>query len=167
MSITIYKNLLSGPLLEKLHLFSRNGKQPTRTNFFHYIEDVIGYSNAVFCFDLSNELKQELIEELLEKNVFPSPPKLMIAYIHLFSRGSFIPWHTDDQHKYTGTIYLNKSWDANLGGLFLYKDNEELKGLMPTYNMGAFFTPPLWHTTTLTAINAPFRESLQIFVKEF
>lgn len=38
---------------------------------------------------------------------------------------SFIPWHSDkdsyDAVRFAATLYLNKEWDDNWGGLFLYK----------------------------------------------
>jgi hypothetical protein len=166
-AINTFINIFSEPLLEKLYLFSRTGIQPTRINFFSYDVNVTGPSNAIFGFDLTDSLREEVVAELTAKKVFPSRPKKLHAYIHLFSRNSFIPWHDDAKYKYTGTVYLNKTWDVNFGGLFLYEDAQELKCLMPAHNTGAFFTPPLGHTTTVTAINAPFRESLQIFVEEF
>jgi hypothetical protein len=167
MPLIKYDNLLSPEILEKLYIFTRLGNQPTRTNFFNYDYSVIGTSNAIFCFDLTEDLKQEVLNELTKKGVFSATPKKVVTYLHLFSRGSFIPWHNDYNYKYTGTIYLNKEWNKNLGGLFIYEDGEELKCIEPKFNSGIFFEPPMGHTTSLTAINAPLRESLQIFVEEF
>ena len=49
--------------------------------------------------------------------------------------GSFITWHLDGDNLYNGTLYLNKEWDSNDGGIFLYKDHtNEIKGIEPTYN---------------------------------
>ena len=41
----------------------------------------------------------------------------------------------DDNGRYGCTIYLNKEWDINWGGIFIWYDGEELKALNPTYNM--------------------------------
>jgi Rps23 Pro-64 3,4-dihydroxylase Tpa1-like proline 4-hydroxylase len=163
----IEKNLLSESLIAKLKAFTRDGKQPTQTNFFGYDKGVTGFSNAVFGFSLSEELKNEVAKELIAKKVFEKEPKDWKIFIHLFSRASFIPWHDDNTYAYTGTIYLNESWDKNLGGYFAYEDNDEIKCIVPIYNLGCFFKPPVMHSVTVTAGNAPLRESVQIFVKEF
>lgn len=163
----IVENVFSEAVLEKLYRFSRNGKQPTRTNFFNYSESVTGVSNAIFGFDLDEDLQNEVIAELLTKKMLPKKPKKLQAYIHLFSRNSYIPWHQDAIYKHTVTVYLNHVWNIDLGGLFVYESKGGLKCLMPTRNLGVSFVPPLGHTTTSTNINAPLRESLQIFVEEF
>ena len=163
----ITKDVFTEDVLERLHNFTRNGKQPTKTNFFSYASGIVDVSNAIFCFDLDEELKNIVFKELVNKSILPSVPKSSQAYVHLFSRNSFIPWHDDHTYIFTVTVYLNKSWDIDFGGLFIYQEDSELKCLFPKYNTAAHFKPPVGHTTTATNINAPFRESLQIFVKEF
>lgn len=163
----ITENVFTQETLTKLHNFSRNGKQPTKTNFFNYDANIVGFSNAIFGFDLDDALKNIVFDELVSKGALPSMPKKSHAYIHLFSRGSFIPWHDDSRYIYTVTSYLNKTWEVNLGGLFVYQSEEGLKCMLPKYNSAVYFVPPMGHTTTITAINAPLRESLQIFVEEF
>jgi hypothetical protein len=167
MPINVVQNVFCPETLEKLHAFSRGGKQPSRTNFFSYEPHAVGMSNAIFCFDLDDDIRTIVFDELVSKNVLPSTPVKAQSYIHLFSRNSFIPWHDDRKYAYTVTIYLNQDWDLNFGGLFVYQDGEDLKCIPPKYNSAAYFAPPIPHTTTATAINAPLRESLQIFVEEF
>jgi hypothetical protein len=167
MPIETAENVFTQDTLRKLHDFSRDGKQPSKTNFFNYKPGVVGMSNAIFGFDLDEDLKNEVFTELIVKGVLPSMPTVSQAYVHLFTRNSFIPWHDDAKYKYTATVYLNESWNVDLGGLFLYEDEGNLKCVMPKYNNALFFVPPIGHTTTITAINAPMRESLQIFVEEF
>jgi hypothetical protein len=163
----ITQNVFSMPLLQDLHAYTRDGKQPSRTNFFAFPQDVVGFSNAIFCFDLPTDLKDRVAEELMVKSVFPTLPTKWTASLHLYSRASGVPWHDDRNHIYSGTVYLNPQWDHNWGGYFAYEDGNEIKCLKPTYNTGAFFKTPLLHSAMVTAGNAPFRESLQIFVDEF
>jgi len=168
MSVNITKNVFSNELLEKLYAHTRvEGKQPTKTNFFGWDQKIIGTSNAIFAFRLETELKKAIAEELITKSIFKQVPKLWSANIHLMSRNSFIPWHGDDGHKFTCTVYLNKEWHSDFGGYFMYQDGEDKKALAPEYNMAVSFIPPVEHTCTITALNAPLRESLQIFVEEF
>jgi len=168
MSVNITKNVFSNELLEKLYMHTRiDGKQPTRTNFFGWSSAVTGTSNAIFAFAVEAELKKTVAEELVTKGIFKQIPKLWTANIYLMSRNSFIPWHDDARHKFTCTAYLNKEWHSDLGGYFIYQDGEDKKALIPEYNMVVSFAPPIGHTCTITALNAPLRESLQIFVEEF
>jgi hypothetical protein len=165
--MNIQQNILSEQLIAKLKAFTRDGKQPTQTNFFGYDKGVTGFSNAVFGFTLSEDLKSEVCQEFLAKGIFNKEPKDWKVFIHLMSRASFIPWHDDNTYAYSGTVYLNEVWDKNWGGYFAYEDGGEIKCLMPFYNTGCFFRPPIMHTALLTAGNAPLREILQFFVKEF
>ena len=163
----IYKDVFSNDILDKLYFFTRDGKQPSGVNFFHYQENLVGVSNSIFNFDVPEKLKNLIIDELIKKNIFLNRPKKWRCFINLFSRNAFIPWHDDKGYKITGTVYLNKDWEKNWGGLFLYENSSDIKALVPEYNKGCFFEPPIMHSTTLTAIDAPMRESLQIFVTEF
>lgn len=167
MSVKKTKNVFSEALLEKLFLYTRDGKAPSKTNFFNWDENVIGFSNAIFVFDLPEELKQEIEIELVNKQIFEQIPKKWFCSVFLMSRHSHIPWHDDSIYKFTCTVYLNKEWNSNNGGYFMYEDGEELKAVVPAYNYAVSFATPLKHTSVLTSNYAPLRESLQIFVEEF
>lgn len=56
--------------------------------------------------------------------------------IYLWGKFTNISWHDDIDYPYNGTIYLNKEWDIDDGGIFLWKDNKtkEIKGILPNYN---------------------------------
>jgi Rps23 Pro-64 3,4-dihydroxylase Tpa1-like proline 4-hydroxylase len=165
------ENTLSQDLREKLYNLTRTGKQPTQTNFFGYDIGVTGVSNAIFGFNLEEDLLEQLSNELIEKNIIPHKPKKWVGHVNLFSRGSFIPWHGDLGYVFSMTIYLNQTWNEDWGGAFIYRKTQdidsEISCIYPKYNLGVYFNPPMAHTTSLTAINAPLRESLQIFVREF
>jgi len=166
MTINVTKNVLSEKLLYKLKLFTRDGKAPTNVNFFTWQASIIQTSNAIFMFKLDEELREQLALELINKGIFKKVPTKWAANIYLMSRYSNIPWHTDENHKSTCTIYLNDKWSSDLGGYFIYQDGEELKAMYPEYNKAVWFDCPLNHTVTLSASNAPFRETVQIFVNE-
>lgn len=165
--ILIKPNILSEGLIHTLQQYTRDGKQPSRTNFFAFPAHVVGNSNAIFCFDLPEDIKNVIAQELVAGGAFPSMPKRWDATMHLFSRNSSIPWHDDSNHIYTGTVYLNPVWQHDWGGYFAYEDGVEIKCIKPMFNTGVFMKTPVMHTAMLTANNAPFRESLQLFVDEF
>lgn len=57
------------------------------------------------------------------------------AQLYLWTPGSFIPWHRDGNKDLGCTIYLNKNWDQNSGGIYLYKGEEmEIRGEFPEFN---------------------------------
>jgi hypothetical protein len=76
---------------------------------------------------------------------------------------SYIPFHYDALHKIASTIYLNKKWDRDHGGLFMCKNGEDYLAITPKYNHCIINTNDEIHGTTLTTIDAPKRETLQIF----
>jgi len=166
-ALEVRKNVLDAELLNELHLFTRQGMAPTRINFFNWSQSVVQSSNAIFFFELEDELKQKIISTLLEKGIIKKQPKRYAANVALYSRQSFIPWHDDGSHLTSITIYLNQEWSKDWGGYFAYEEGEEVKAIVPTYNTCVAFEPPLMHSVTLTNLNAPFRESLQIFIDEF
>ena len=170
-NLKIVENTLSKDLLEKLYAFTRTGRQPSSTNFFGYEAGVTGVSNAIFGFYLEEDMLDQLSSELIEKKIMSHTPKKWMAHVNLFSRGSFIPWHGDLGYAFSMTVYLNQTWDEDWGGAFIYRKEQsvdsEISCIYPKYNLGVYFYPPMAHTTSLTAINAPLRESLQIFVREF
>ena len=172
VDVKIIKEFLSQDTLVALHQLVRDGRQPSAVSFFSYQTDsVIGASNAIFAFSIEAELREQIAAELIAKKVWGSVPKDWRAHVNLFPRGAFIPWHNDSNYVHTTTVYLNERWDYDWGGAFLYSLEEppfeNVNCVYPERNKAVVFAPPLHHTTTLTAINAPMRESLQIFVKEF
>jgi hypothetical protein len=165
--IKVVENTLSELTLEKLKAFTRDGKQPSGTNFFNWDAKVTGVSSAIFKFSLTDELKELVAKELIEKNIIQSTPKQWNVAIQLNSRMAYIPWHDDATWVFTATVYLNNEWDPEWGGYFVYKDDNEIKAIVPSHNKSVSFKTPFQHSVLLTAINAPLRESLQIFIKEF
>lgn len=75
------------------------------------------------------------IETVLDVD-FEKAELIFVPFIYVWSGGSYITWHSDNNYPYNGTIYLNEEWDSDDGGVFLYKENQtkEIKGIEPTYN---------------------------------
>lgn len=83
---------------------------------------------------LCDEIKK-CIENKLNIN-FEQEKLEFIPSIYVWGSLSYINWHNDNNYVYSGTIYLNKNWNSNDGGIFLYKDNQtdQILGLTPDYN---------------------------------
>ena len=76
---------------------------------------------------------------------------------------SGISKHSDGNKKFGATLYLNKHWDIDYGGLLIYED-DGLKALCPKYNTLMINTPKHLHLVTAVTNAAPeSRITLQIF----
>lgn len=108
--------------------------------------------------ECTNYLKNHLLtHNLLDKN------DTVFAMSYLWQPLSYIPWHKDSKRKGAATIYLNKKWDIDWGGYLMWKKNDEIKSLVPEFNNAAINDSNVDHSTTLTTLDAPARETIQIF----
>jgi hypothetical protein len=93
--------------------------------------------------------------------------ELNTVYLHIWPRGSQINWHHDGDpgQRIGSTIYINETWHWNWGGLFLYDDPDLRQGwIFPEHNKMIWFESPVWHATSMLALNAEFpRLSIQLF----
>ena len=106
-----------------------------------------------------------ITKELVDK--LPTFNNLRLNY-HLWGRGSNINSHddlADSTRVFGGTLYLNKEWDIDFGGLFIWQDsNEEWKVHFPTCNSMVINDEGHRHLVTPISYDAPeFRISLQIW----
>jgi len=83
------------------------------------IEHVV-VDNKYFSF-YETWLKHNPIEAVKGKCVFQ---------IHSWRYGSGINWHNDANHKYGITYYINRRWNDQWGGEFMFKDNNQ-HGFIP------------------------------------
>ena len=128
-------------------------------------ENIKGNSNPVYihpitCKNIQGMVKRNLEEydvEPLNKNVI----KGMMFYY--WKEGSYIPWHTDENHSAGLTIYLNDTWNYQNGGLFLYNHNDQIKTLIPSRNTGVLQVGGMDHSTTIVRKGSKVRKTLQIF----
>lgn len=161
--VTTIHNAFSTELLQKVKAYSYTQKN-VRTNLTSWNPELIGTSGAILLYDLKDELLAEVKEEVRKhiSNIDEYGP-LTAMYV-LGGRFSFIQWHDDTPHTFAMTIYLNEQWDMNWGGTFVYEDaNKQLITVYPQYNKAIHFEPPVWHTTNMSNLQAPLRESIQIF----
>jgi hypothetical protein len=92
--------------------------------------------------------------------------KEIIIMYYVWPRLSFIPFHSDKNHFFASTIYLNEDWHEDYGGLFLYKEKNEIKAVSPKFNLAITNPKNIIHGTSLTTTEAPFRETIQIFFND-
>ncbi|MEM7358229.1 MAG: 2OG-Fe(II) oxygenase [Pseudomonadota bacterium] len=90
---------------------------------------IVGNTNAL---RIEGELFDELFTELQ-----PHLPgaKEVVMQLYVWGPLSGIAMHNDWFHAWGATLYLNKTWDPDYGGLFIWRDREsqELRVQLPEY----------------------------------
>jgi Rps23 Pro-64 3,4-dihydroxylase Tpa1-like proline 4-hydroxylase len=164
--ITIIKDSLPLPLMRQC--LDESQKQflsnQLRTNC-GWGQDLVQESTPVFIYDLpEGSLKDQILECLCNVKEIPEFTESNVLF-HYWTRGSYIPWHTDAGFKAGVTIYLNDRWGRDDGGLFLYREDEQIKGLIPEFNMMVVQVGGTDHCVTPITRVGSIRASIQIFLK--
>lgn len=164
MTAHIIQNTLSLQLIQNIKQYAYKQRK-IRTNLNTWTQGVIGMSGAILLYDLEDEILEDVRKEL--EVILPDTKGLYMSAIYtLGSRYSFIPWHNDQQHKFSMTIYVNERWDRDWAGMFIHEDGDKITAVYPEFNKAVWFVPPLMHTTVMPNQNAPLRESIQVFWDE-
>jgi Rps23 Pro-64 3,4-dihydroxylase Tpa1-like proline 4-hydroxylase len=126
-------------------------------------QNIVKSSSQVSSFNLINEKK--FYDEILSYyKVYLKNRKLdPIILYYVWHNLSYIPFHKDEHSVIASTIYLNEDWHEDYGGLFLYKTDDEMRAIVPEFNKCIINKNNVKHATTLIAMNAPYRETIQIF----
>jgi len=107
--------------------------------------------------DIGNEIKKCISDKL------PPAKELMIQY-YVWKQNSGIALHDDGGYTYGATIYLNNNWDINSGGIFLWKEEDNLKGICPEYNTMILNDEHKFHlVTAVSPLVTEFRYTIQIW----
>lgn len=85
--------------------------------------------------------------------------------IHSMKKNSGIHWHSDGHVEYGITYYLNKRWNKNWGGEFMFTHNGQ-NGYIPVVgNSLVIVKAPLLHKVNPVLINHTPRLTIQNFIK--
>lgn len=117
------------------------------------------------------EYRQYLIDKYCQNYPIFQGYQNLTCFMHIWLPGSQINWHhdqSDTNPRLSSTIYINDSWNWNWGGLFLYDDQTAGQGwVFPHPNLMIWFTPPLWHSTSMVTMAAEKpRLSIQCFFNQ-
>ena len=168
--IKIYENFLEEDFILELkkNVYGKVGEE----NWFSSLawHESIRKSSSLVVIKVLD--KDKYIYNYIKKkyqNLFPEfknkKLKLKINY-YVWPKLSYIPFHKDTGHLIASTIYLNENWNEDYGGLFLYKEKNEIKAVAPKYNLALVNFANISHGTSLTTLDAPYRETIQIFFDE-
>jgi Rps23 Pro-64 3,4-dihydroxylase Tpa1-like proline 4-hydroxylase len=110
---------------------------------------------------LADPLSTEI--ECQIKKLLPEYKEFEIQF-YVWMKGSAISLHTDGLDRFGATIYLNRDWNIDHGGLFVYKNDEKFNAIVPSFNTMVINNQNEPHMVTHISPLAPEdRYSLQIW----
>jgi hypothetical protein len=166
MCIQKFDNFFDEDLFEEIISVIKtimNSKQSKLTTNRIWEEGLISYSSPILRYEFDNNdvtLFNKIKEVVLKKTEY----SITDVVVHIFPKLAYIPWHSDGTYESALTIYLNEDWKENWGGIFLYKKDNEITGIIPQKNLGILLEGGTDHCVTTTNINAEDRISLQFFL---
>jgi Rps23 Pro-64 3,4-dihydroxylase Tpa1-like proline 4-hydroxylase len=164
--IKIINNFLQEDTLNKIHDFiKKNLQEPVWRNNLAWNTEIRKSSYPVWILPLNNNLNLEIKNNFIKHNFDVNNLKIT-AQFYCWTPLSYIPFHNDDQKKLSATIYLNKIWKKDWGGLFIYEEKDNLQAIAPSFNKCIINNSFVEHSVTLTTIDSPYRETIQIFFSD-
>ena len=128
-------------------------------------ENIVKDSSLVLAYEINKEHLNYIKSKFVELDD-KFKDKEIVGHFYIWTRGSYIPMHNDSNYEYGCTIYLNKHWEIDWGGLYIWKDNDKLNIEKPEFNKLIINKGNTKHGTTLLNYNVPEeRLTLQIFFK--
>ena len=128
-------------------------------------ENIVKGSSLVLAYEIKKEELNYIKSKFINLND-KFKEKEIVGHFYIWTRGSYIPMHNDSNYEYGCTIYLNKYWEIDWGGLYIWKDNNKLNIEKPEFNKLIINKGNTKHGTTLLNYNIPEeRLTLQIFFK--
>jgi hypothetical protein len=164
----IYKNVLSGDLLDRIHkdvIAKFDGPNWSVSDLFWHNGIKEGFSGNCLISTVEGDLEREIKKEIV--SLLPIHKYLKLQH-YVWTRNSGISVHSDDRYKFSGTIYLNEDWNPNHGGIFLWKNKNStediLSGYTPSYNSMVVNDENESHMVTPISVYAKeFRATIQIW----
>jgi hypothetical protein len=90
--------------------------------------------------------------------------KKIVIQHYIWHPLSNISLHKDSSYLFGATVYLNENWDINWGGLFVYKDIDSYKVIVPEYNTCVINDEQSAHLVTTINPNTQYpRRTIQIW----
>jgi len=168
--IKVFNNFLSEDLAKQIfnYVNTHAKKNVWGVSNLNYDPSLVELSSAILSLRLHESLEKKIKRVYINK--FPEfKDKLFLMEYKIYSPLSYVTWHGDDMYLAGSTIYLNRNYYKNDGGLFLYKDKKNaIKGIEPKYrSMILNYKDKNQHCVTMISPGPKFlRETLQIFITE-
>lgn len=116
---------------------------------------------------ISNYQPFETLKTLVKHNVYFQLKDVqeMITIIHYMKKGSGINWHNDGSWKYGATYYLNRRWNHQWGGEFMFTDGDGHGWIPVVGNSLVIVKAPIEHKVNPVLTDIMPRISVQLFMK--
>ena len=163
--IKILKNVFNDEELNEILKDFNKKKELNCWNFSNFSWSKELYEEGI-CGQVSFSMTSSEVGQIIAnkiKHLIPTSKFLMTQHF-LWNSLSGINEHDDTHYTFGATLYLNKNWNINWGGLFLYKEENEWKAIVPEFNTIVFNFNYTDHLVTLVSptIKEP-RQTVQIW----
>ena len=156
-NFTTEKNFLPLELIKAINAFvSHNARVAHWYSNLSWQEDTVQQGNGISTLRIPGHFEEKLKQLYTDYNPELKGKKLLAEYC-VGPGGSYVPWHYDDNYgikKIGSTIFLNKKWDRNEGGLYLYEKNNNIYGEVPEFNKMILNDHTLYHALSMVATKA-------------
>ena len=120
------------------------------------------YSGECLTTDLSKNLEEDLIKDV--RGFLPEHSATHVL-VYMWLKGSGIVFHNDSNYAFGATIYLNKKWNPDHGGIFIWEvAPRQYRGVCPEFNTMVLNT--LGQNHQVTAIS-PYAKENRITIQIF
>jgi hypothetical protein len=145
-------------------IFGHRSRTPIFTsNISNWSKELIGGGIPILRYVLNKEDSELLI--FLKNEIEDKIPYFVRdVIIHICPAFSYIPWHDDGGHKAALSVYLNKNWEPDWGGFFMYEDSGKIHAIKPERNLAILQKGGLKHSVSTINSNADYRISIQCFL---
>ena len=147
--IKVYKDFFDPDCLKYIEESIEKSKNGANLRTSYPTKDIwqpsiIQESTPVMIYDMSDgtDILVQKLKEIIDIKNFVN---FMIYY---WPMGSYIPWHNDAHASCTATLYCNRYWHRDWGGLFLYEEGDNILAVVPEWNKLVVQTNEDWHSTT-------------------
>jgi hypothetical protein len=136
-----------------------------RLSDFAWSKDIlVGITGTCASTPVSVPLKKAIAGRI--SRYLPEHDDLLIQH-YVWMRGSGISRHNDGKHRFGATIYLNRTWNSDYGGIFMWEPEDsggDVRVACPTFNTMVLNDNRLIHSVTPVSTIAPeHRLTLQIW----
>ena len=153
--ITVKQNFLDETFI---HNFIQNiikesqEYKPIWKSNINWGENIVKGSSLVLAYEIKKEELNYIKSKFIElDNKFKD--KEIVGHFYIWTRGSNIPMHNDSNYEYGCTIYLNKYWEIDWGGLYIWQEGDKLNIEKPEFNKLIINKGNIKHGTTLLNYN--------------
>ena len=134
-----------------------------RTNFTSWGQIIVKDSAVVLIHDVIDIDVKDIVQRVSKEKITDKKIRFNNIMFYYWSNQSYIPWHDDGHVENACTVYLDREWAPENGGLYQYQDGRQVNTIVPQYNLGVFQHNQTRHATTPTCWGAPWRRSMQWF----